>query len=170
MSYNDMQIKEIKKLSSSGLYSEALSLCANLLRDENNIAVLRERAHIYTIMLRHELAATDWEAIINSDAYNPSDLYLGSESAIACDQYVLAKKWLITLIESDSRTENWFSSAARFYLAYTNMMEKEFWEAETWLSEACKIDANISLPIPGVGLVTAESLGNEIKSRKNKQA
>jgi len=148
---------------------EALSLCENLLRDETDIAVLRERAHIYTIMLNHDLATIDWKTIIGTDAYNASDLYLGSESAIACDQYALAKKWLITLIESDAPTENWFSSAAKFYLAYAHMMEKEWAEAETWLSEACKTEASLSLPIPGVGWATAESLRKEIKRRKNNQ-
>ena len=157
-----------KKLCSKNEYEQALSICEKALSENaaSNVFILRERAHIYTIIGDHICALDDWMRIIEDGNPNSADFYQAGESALFASAYDEAERAFKFLIEKESQDDFWFSSSAKFLLSYTKMMKQSYDEAISLLEEAIEMDSELSISVPDVGMVTAAQLLKEIERRK----
>jgi hypothetical protein len=65
----------------------------------------------------------------------------------------------------EEQSEDWFKSAAYLFLAYAHMELGEYEEAVDNVDAAMVVEADCAMPLPEVGMCSAEQLKKEIMRR-----
>src|SRR3954470_10877552 len=160
----------IEALGKAKRFQEAVDLCSSLLATgaEDVNAVLRMRAYIFELAGEYEKASADREAVLRSGNYLLRDLYQAADTALEARNVELAGKYFLATLERGLRERNdWFRSAAMFYLAFLEMELGDFRKALDYLQAVREIEPGCALPIPGVGVVSLAELEQEIVRRRH---
>lgn len=160
-----MEIQEIKALFSKSLYKEGFDRCNRLLAEQtsNYEEILRARAYGYARSKDYENAVLDYERLIRSPGCTISDYYLAGYHALFIEDYDRATEWLNVVLNcADESQDNWFTSAAYFYLSFTQMKLGAFDEALISLDRLSEIKVDGGLPLPNGQWCTYVQLRKEI--------
>lgn len=165
-----MRLTDIKFLIDHKEYDAALDACNRVL-SEGEIEeheILRMRGSLYAKLKSYDLAINDFETIFEKNEATIGDYYLAAFWCLYEEKFEQAANWFeIVLKMGDDQSETWFSSATLFYLAYAQMELRGFDEAESRLREGIKLEEDLALPIPRVGMCTADQMFEEIKKRRS---
>lgn len=164
-----MGLNKIKQLLRDKRYDEARAQCVEwrVLHPEDMVEILRITAESNYLQRRDEDSFDNWMEIINSGKAVLKDYYLAGNSAINISRFDDAEYLFQKVIAlGKEQSDEWFSSAALFLLAYSKMYLGKFDEALLSLDEAAKADSECAMPLPGYkGLLTHNQLRQEILRR-----
>lgn len=160
--------KSVKELVKSGEHDVALAQCNALLAEqpESNADILRLRAYVYAHRGMFDEAIADRKTILCSGAAMLRDLYQLADNLLSAGRFEEAGEWFQEVLRGGAeQNETWFDSAALLLLSYTQLRLGRLHEAEMNLEKAVAIDAECAMPVRGEGIVTHQSLRNEIRRR-----
>lgn len=163
-------IASIKRLAEQRRYNEALEACENFLNHfpERKAEVLRIRAYVFSLQGEFSRALNDREAVFAAGEGTIRDYYLGADDALSAREFDQAVEWLNEVLRlGKEQNEHWFDSAACFFLSDAYMELGQHTEAISSLDRAVAIESDIAMPIPHIGMCTAEQLRAEIKRRSH---
>jgi tetratricopeptide (TPR) repeat protein len=160
--------KLVKSLVDQGKAAEALKLCGQLLTQlpQATADVLRLRAYVYALGGRYTEAIADRNAVIASGEGMLRDYYQLGDNALSAGRFEDASRWLQEALRLGRiQSEPWFESAALLLLSYAKMELGQLQEASETLERAVAIDPECAMPIRGHGVITHQSLRDEIMRR-----
>jgi|SRR5882672_3506190 len=166
MSDFEKQKKRIKSLAENGEPDEALAHCNALLAElpESKAEILRLRAYVYAHRGMYEEAIVDRETLISSGNGILRDYYQLGDNSVSAGRFADASKWFHEVLRRGAdQNETWFDSAALLLLAYAQMRLGRLQEAAQYLEKAAAIDPECAMPVRGEGIVTHQSLRDEIR-------
>lgn len=164
-----MELQKIETLIEKGQYEEALDRCQTLLKEEpqEEVDILRTRAYAYSRSGDYVNAFQDRISVVSSGRGEARDYFLGATDALNVGQFTKASDWLQEVLRlGEEQSSTWFKSASYFYLAYAQMELENYDEAIANLDKAVKVESDIGMPIPEVGMCSHEQLRAEIERRK----
>lgn len=168
--YEIMDLKQIETLARQKRYEKALIECEKLLQDapEKKVDILRVRAHVFARSGDYPHAVMDRKMIIEGGEATTKDYYRSADNALFAGQFAQAAIWFEDVLRlSKEQNETWFESASYFLLAYAQMELKQYAEALASLDNAIAIEADVSMPLPGMcGMCNSQQLLDEIKRRE----
>lgn len=165
-----MSLQRIKSLTNKAQYDEALAECENVLKSgsDPNIDVLRQRAHIFALQDDYLNALRDEEAILATGDGALKDYYHSANYALHAGELEKSVHRLKDLLRlGEEQGEDWFKSAACLLLAYAYMELGNYAEAIHNVDSAMAVEADCAMPLPEVGMCSADQLKKEITRRKD---
>lgn len=160
--------KRVKTLVDQGKAAEALDLCGQLLAQlpQATADILRLRAYVYALEGRYAEAIADRNSVIESGEGKLRDYYQLGDNAVSAGRFEDASRWLQEALRLGRiQGESWFESAALLLLSYAKMQLGQLQEASETLERAVAVDPECAMPIRGHGVVTHQSLRDEITRR-----
>jgi len=160
--------KRIKTLVENDSHEEALAQCNALLaaQPESQAEILRLRAYVHAHRGTYDEAIADRESLINSGTACLRDYYQLGDNSLSAGRFEDASKWFHEVLRRGAQqNDTWFDSAALLLLSYAQMRLGELQDAEKNLEKAVAIDAECAIPVRGEGIVTHQSLRDEIRRR-----
>jgi tetratricopeptide (TPR) repeat protein len=167
----DKHKARIKGLAESGDYDEALTQCNDFLigGTASRADVLRLRAYVYAHQGRYGEAIADRETIVRSGEGVLRDYYQLGDNLLSAGRYLDASKCFEeSLRRGKKEGETWFDSASWLLLSLAQTRMGNLQDAETSLNNAIRIDPECAMPVRGEGLITNQSLKEEIQRKREK--
>lgn len=166
---NSAALKEVRRLAEARRLDEALEMCNRLLGEAGGdpTETLRTRAYIFALAGDYESAQRDRTAVLDADDATLRDLYQAAEVALKLRQLdTAARLFDETIRRGEKEGEEWFKSAALFYLSFLRMEMDDLDGALELTRQVKSVDADCELPVPGVGVVSVKEMEREILKRK----
>lgn len=160
--------RRAKTLVDQGKAAEALDLCSQLLAQlpQATADILRLRAYVYALEGRYTEAIADRSSVIARGEGILRDYYQLGDNSLSAGLFEDASRWLQEALRLGRvQGESWFESAALLLLSYVKMQLGQLQEASETLERAVAIDPECAMPIRGHGMVTHQSLRDEITRR-----
>ena len=158
--------KRIKTLIENKAHDEALAECNALLAQQPELKaeVLRLRAYVHAHRGMYDEAIADRETLIDEGLAILRDYYQLGDNSMSAGRFKEASKWFHEVLRRGAeQNETWFDSAALLLLSYAQMRLGQLQEAQRNLDKAVAIDAECAMPVRGAGIVTHQSLREEIQ-------
>lgn len=158
--------KRIKSLVQRKAHDEALAECNafKAQHPELKAEVLRLRAYIHAHRGAYDDAIADRESLVNEGLAILRDYYQLGDNSLSAGRFKEASKWFNDALRRGAEeNETWFDSAALLLLSYSQMRLGLLQEAEKNLDKAVALDADCAMPVRGEGIVTHQSLREEIR-------
>lgn len=166
MSEIEKHKKRIKTLVEKDAHDDALAQCDALLAEQPEVRaeVLRLRAYVHADRGLYDEAIADRETLVNEGLAILRDYYQLGDNSMSAGRFMEAIRWFHEVLRRGAeQNETWFDSAALLLLSYTQMRLGQLQEAERNLDKAVAIDPECAMPVRGAGIVTHQSLREEIK-------
>jgi tetratricopeptide (TPR) repeat protein len=163
--------RKIKALIESKGHDEALSQCSALLAEQPELKaeVLRLRAYVHAHRGSYDEAIADRKTLVNEGIAMLRDYYQLGDNSLSAGHYREASQWFNEVLRRGAeQNETWFESAALLLLSYAQMRLGQLQEAEKSLDKAVAIDAECAMPVRGEGIVTHQSLREEINRNRRR--